>query len=139
MIRMFRTRPDDAFQCDPFFLHCLFHHIGGLFFRIVGAVVSDNRAALLQTDNAFGGKPQSLRQVIMDGRGAVAALAAIAAGSSNPDILAFLEGFGALQRDMTYAGTGCSGPSACKGRILTKRIAECKAANAKAKFKVKAG
>jgi monoamine oxidase len=71
--------------------------------------VSDNRAALLQTDNAFGGKPQSLRQVIMDGRGGVAALAAIAAGTSNPDILAFLAGFGALQNDLTYTGTGWAG------------------------------
>ena len=38
--------------------------------------VSDNRAALLQTEFAFDGKPQQLRRVIMDGRGAIAALAA---------------------------------------------------------------
>jgi len=67
--------------------------------------VSDNRQALLQTDNAFEGKPQSLRQVIMDGKGAVAALAASAPGSSNPDILHFLAGFGALDPvHMTYPG-----------------------------------
>jgi monoamine oxidase len=39
----------------------------------------------------------------MDGRGAVAALAAIAAGPTNPDILHFLGGFGALEKDLTYA------------------------------------
>jgi monoamine oxidase len=90
------------------------HHTGVLgycheFNIALETFVNDNRQALLQTDYAFGGNPQSLRQVIMDGRGAVAALAAIAAGTSNPDVPAFLAGFGALQPDLTYAGTGWAG------------------------------
>ena len=52
--------------------------------------VSDNRAALLQTDNAFGGVPQPLRRVIVDGRGGIAALAAKATRSSNHDLRTFL-------------------------------------------------
>ena len=86
------------------------HHVGILgycreFNIPLETFVSDNRQkAFLQTDNAFEGKPQSLRQVIMDGRGAVAALAAIAAGPSNPDVLHFLGGFGGLGKDLTYAG-----------------------------------
>ncbi len=71
--------------------------------------VSDNRAALLQTENAFGGKPQQLRRVITDGRGAIAALAAKAAGSNNPDIKTLLSALGQLQSDMTYAGSGWAG------------------------------
>jgi monoamine oxidase len=71
--------------------------------------VSDNRAALIQTDKAFGGEPQPLRRVIMDGRGAVAALAAKAVASSDTELRTFLMGFGALQGDMTYAGTGWAG------------------------------
>jgi monoamine oxidase len=71
--------------------------------------VSDNRAALLRTDNAFGGKPQQLRRVIADGRGGIAALAAKAAGSSNPDLRHLLAAFGRLQEDMTYTGTGWAG------------------------------
>jgi monoamine oxidase len=71
--------------------------------------VNDNRAALLQTDSAFGGKPQPLRRVIMDGRGGIAALAAKAAGSGSSDLRSLLRAFGALQEDMSYAGTGGAG------------------------------
>ena len=45
--------------------------------------VSDNRAALLQTEFAFDGKPHQLRRVILDGRGAMDALAA--KGSPSPE------------------------------------------------------
>jgi monoamine oxidase len=71
--------------------------------------VSDNRAALLQTDNAFGGEPQPLRRVIMDGRGAVTALAAKSTDSNNRALQNFLAAFGQLQADMTYAGSGWAG------------------------------
>jgi monoamine oxidase len=71
--------------------------------------VGDNRAALLQTEHAFGGPPQQLRRVITDGRGAIAALAAKAAGSTNPDVKNLLAAFGQLEPDMTYAGSGWAG------------------------------
>jgi monoamine oxidase len=77
--------------------------------------VSDNRAALLQTDYAFDGKPQQLRRVIMDGRGALAALAAQVVGRGNHDVSVFLRAFGQLQTDMTYAGGGWAGYSTPPG------------------------
>lgn len=71
--------------------------------------ISDNRAALLQTEFAFGGQPQQLRRVIMDGRGAIAALAAKGAGAPSPELKILLSAFGNLQPDMTYTGTGWAG------------------------------
>jgi monoamine oxidase len=71
--------------------------------------VSDNRAALLQTEFAFDGKPQQLRRVIMDSRGAIAALAAKGAGSPSTGLKNLLAAFGHLQPDMTYAGSGWAG------------------------------
>ena len=94
------------------------HHTGLLWYcRHFGipleVFVSDNRAALLQTEFSFGGKPQQLRRVIMDSRGAIAAMAAMAARNApNPPsrgLMNLLTVFGNLQPDMTYAGTGWAG------------------------------
>jgi monoamine oxidase len=90
------------------------HHMGILeycreFNIALETFVNDNRAALLQTDNAFGGEPQPLRRIIADGRGGVAALAARAVESNDRGLLSFLAAFGALRNDMSYVGTGRGG------------------------------
>jgi monoamine oxidase len=85
--------------------------------------VSDNRAALLQTEYAFEGKPQQLRRVIMDGRGAIAALAAKAVPSANAELQKLLMAFGHLQPDMTYNGTGWAGYSTPPGGGLQSGVA----------------
>ncbi len=71
--------------------------------------VSDNRAALLHTDNAFGGEPQLLSRVISDGRGALAELAAKAAPTGIEGLHKFIRAFGQLQPDMSYTGSGRAG------------------------------
>jgi monoamine oxidase len=70
--------------------------------------VSDNRAALIQLDGVFGGKPQRLMRVLADMRGAVAALAAKAAPPDG-SLDALLRNFGALQSDMSYTGASRAG------------------------------
>ena len=80
---------------------------------------NDNRGALLHDEAAFDGKPQRNRQVVNDIRGYVAELAAKAVDQeamaqpvSTEDkerIRAFLRAFGALDRDMTYKGSGRAG------------------------------
>jgi monoamine oxidase len=70
--------------------------------------VNDNRAALVQFDDQFGGKPQTARRLQADLRGAIAALAA----KSVPDdqaIKTALRIFGDLRRDMSYAGSSRAG------------------------------
>ena len=83
--------------------------------------VSDNRAALLQTEFAFDGKPQQLRRVIMDGRGAIAALAAKASGTPSVELANLLGAFGHLQPDLTYTGTGWAGYSDSARRGFAER------------------
>jgi monoamine oxidase len=72
--------------------------------------VNDNRAALVQFDSQFGGKPQTARRLHADLRGAIAALAA----KSAPDeaVQTVLRIFGDLRRDLSYAGSSRAGYAA---------------------------
>jgi monoamine oxidase len=97
------------------------HHQGILFYcrefgiRLEPFVV-DNRAALLQNDDAFGGQPQSIRRIVADSRGAIAALAAAnAPGVSKSPLGGFLAAFGGLQPDMTYTGSSRAGYATLPG------------------------
>ena len=82
---------------------------------------NDNRGALLQSDTAFDGSPQRNRHVVEDIRGYIAELAAKAldrdaltqaVGEEDKERLrAMLRSFGALDRDMTYRGSGRAGYS----------------------------
>ena len=70
--------------------------------------VNDNRAALLQFDSQFGGKPLTMRRLQADTRGAIAALAA----KSAPDdqaVRTLIAVFGALARDLSYRGSSRAG------------------------------
>jgi monoamine oxidase len=101
-----------------------YHHQGILSYcRQLGVALevmcNDNRGALLHDDAAFDGKPQRNRQVVNDIRGYIAELAAkavdqeaLAQPVSTEDqerIRAFLRAFGALNRDLTYKGSGRAG------------------------------
>jgi monoamine oxidase len=70
--------------------------------------VNDNRAALLQLDSQFDGKPQTMRRLQADTRGAIAALAALSA-PDDQSVRTLLAVFGALARDLTYRGTARAG------------------------------
>jgi monoamine oxidase len=80
---------------------------------------NENRNALLQTKNAFGGAAQRNRRVQADARGFVAELAAKAidrASLGRPlttedqeKLRAFLKDFGALDKDLVYRGSHRSG------------------------------
>jgi monoamine oxidase len=70
--------------------------------------VNDNRAALVQFDSQFGGKPQTARRLQADLRGAVAALAARSAPADEA-VQTVLRIFGDLRRDLTYAGSPRAG------------------------------
>jgi monoamine oxidase len=70
--------------------------------------VNDNRAALIQFDSQFGGKPQTARRLHADLRGAIAALAAKSAPADEA-VQTVLRIFGDLRRDMTYAGSARAG------------------------------
>jgi monoamine oxidase len=70
--------------------------------------VNDNRAALLQFDSQFDGKPQTMRRLQADTRGAIAALAARNAPDDQA-VRTLLAVFGALTRDLTYRGTSRAG------------------------------
>jgi monoamine oxidase len=86
---------------------------------------NDNRGALLHDEAAFDGRPQRNRQVVNDIRGHVAELAAKAVDTdalaqpvSDEDkesIRGFLRAFGALDRDLTYKGSGRAGWSDAPG------------------------
>jgi monoamine oxidase len=103
-----------------------YHHAGVLSYcRELGVplevMINDNRGALMQSDAAFAGRPQRNRQVVNDIRGYVAELAAKAVGHDALDqevtvedqerIRALLRSFGALDKDMAYAGSGRAGYS----------------------------
>jgi monoamine oxidase len=107
-----------------------YHHDGILAYcRELGValepMVNDNRAALLQDDRAFGGKPQLARSVINDARGFVAELAAKAVDQNHlarpvsPEdqerLRGFLRSFGALDRDLAYQGSARSGFAVAPG------------------------
>ena len=82
-------------------------------------IVNDNRNALAQHDRAFEGKPVSQRQVRGDIAGHLAELLAKALDKGALDeaigeidkekLLAFVRGFGALQKDLTYQGSPRAG------------------------------
>lgn len=69
---------------------------------------NDNRAALMQDDKAFGGKPQLNRRLVEDSKGYVAELAAKAA-AENARLATFLRAFGALDKHLTYNGSSRAG------------------------------
>jgi monoamine oxidase len=70
--------------------------------------VNDNRAALVQFDSQFGGKPQTARRLNADLRGAIAALAAKSVPNDEA-VQTVLRIFGDLRRDLTYAGSARAG------------------------------
>jgi monoamine oxidase len=71
-------------------------------------LVNDNRAAFLQFDTQFDGKPQRIRRVQADLHGAIAALAAKTA-SDEPALQTLLRVFGDLRSDLSYAGSPRAG------------------------------
>lgn len=71
--------------------------------------INDNRAGLIHTDKAFGGRPQSRRQINADMRGAIAALAARSLPPGAPAMRRLLKGFGDLDSAMRYAGSARAG------------------------------
>jgi monoamine oxidase len=82
-------------------------------------IMNDNRAAYLQDDKAFGGKPVQAKQVLGDTHGYFAEMLgkAVSTGQleqqlSQEDrerLLAAISGFGDLQRDGRFRGTARSG------------------------------
>jgi monoamine oxidase len=89
------------------------HHQGILgYCRELGVAlelfVNDNRAALIQLDSQFGGKPQPARRLNADLRGAIAALAAKSV-PEDADLRAVLRIFGDLDSSLNYAGSSRSG------------------------------
>lgn len=70
--------------------------------------VNENRSALMQSDSQFDGKPQTIRRLEADLRGAIAALAAKSAPSER-GLQSLLRWFGALKADMSYAGSPRAG------------------------------
>ena len=82
-------------------------------------MMNDNRAALFQDDNAFGGKPLQARQVINDTRGHFSELLAKAfsagaldkemSGEDKQRLMEAITGFGDLRADGRYQGSGRAG------------------------------
>lgn len=70
--------------------------------------INDNRAALLQSDSWFGGKPQAMRRLQADLRGAIAALA-VKSVPAEVRAQPLIRWFGALKADMSYAGSSRAG------------------------------
>jgi monoamine oxidase len=80
---------------------------------------NDNRAALLQDDQAFAGVPQLNRRVVNDARGYIAELAAKAVDQDlmtqpvtvedKERLRGLLRGFGALDKDLAYHGSARAG------------------------------
>ena len=89
------------------------HHQGVLgYCRELGVAlepfVNDNRAALVQLDSQFDGKPQTARRLQADLRGAIAALAAKNVSDDSP-MRTVLRIFGDLRSDLSYAGSPRAG------------------------------
>jgi monoamine oxidase len=106
------------------------HHEGILSYcRLLGVplevMCNENRAALMQDDGAFDGAPVLNSRVVNDARGYVAELAAKAvdkdlleqpvSAEDKERLFAFLRGFGALDRDLAYRGSGRAGWSRVPG------------------------
>ncbi|WP_048862718.1 flavin monoamine oxidase family protein, partial [Acidisphaera rubrifaciens] len=106
------------------------HHAGILdYCRQLGVALevmsNDNRAAWMQDDRAFGGRRQRNRAIVAQLRGTVAELAAkaldqgaLAAEVTEEDLVRLrqmLRGFGALDHDMTYRGSGRGGWTVAPG------------------------
>jgi monoamine oxidase len=107
-----------------------YHHQGILSYcRELGVplepMVNDSRAALLQDDRAFDGKPQLARAVINDARGFIAELAAKAvekellarpvSAEDGERLRGFLRTFGVLDKDFAYRGSARSGFAVAPG------------------------
>jgi len=106
------------------------HHQGILgYCRELGVplevMINDNRAAFLQDDAAFDGKPQRARAVINDTRGFIAELAAKALDRDRLDepvsvedkerLRAWLRAFGALDPSLRYRGSSRAGFAVAPG------------------------
>ncbi len=115
---------DDHLYFNPGPARIPYHHEGILdYCRTLGVplevLCNDNRAALMQDDQAFAGAPQLNRRVVNDARGYVAELAAKAVDQnllsqpvSTEDkerLRAFLRGFGALDDNFAYHGSARTG------------------------------
>src|SRR5205807_2508186 len=95
-------------------------------------VITDNRNAYYQSDDAFDGRPVRARQFVSDSRGYIAELLAkaIDQGALDQDLTAddkdtFLEvlrNFGALRGDRTYAGSSREGYAQWPGAGLSAGI-----------------
>ena len=82
-------------------------------------MMNDNRAALLQDDKAFGGKPVQAKQVVNDTRGYLSELLSKAMSSGGLDrelsrddrerLSAVVAAFGDLREDGRFKGTGRAG------------------------------
>jgi monoamine oxidase len=87
--------------------------------------INTSRSALMQSDHLNGGRPVEQRQVIYDTRGHLAELFSKAIHQGSLDalltkedgerLLAFLQVFGDLRNDLSYAGTERSGYTAARG------------------------
>jgi monoamine oxidase len=94
--------------------------------------VNTSRSTLLQSDDAFGGKPIEQRQAINDTRGHVSELLAKCIQSNALDqqfskedherMLRFLRTYGDLQTDYSYAGSERSGVSKLPGAASTDEV-----------------
>ena len=71
--------------------------------------INDNRAGLIHSDAAFGGSPQSRRQVNADMRGAIAAMAARLLPPGPSAMRRLLKSFGDLDHAMRYVGSARAG------------------------------
>jgi monoamine oxidase len=71
-------------------------------------ICNDDRAALMQDDQAFGGRPQLNRRIVEDSKGYVAELAAKAAADDSR-LASFLRAYGALDKRLTYNGSPRAG------------------------------
>jgi monoamine oxidase len=67
-------------------------------------ICNDDRAAFMQDDQAFGGRPQLNRRIVEDTKGYVAELAAKAA-AGDARLATFLRTYGALDERLTYNGS----------------------------------
>jgi|FEC22Drversion2_1045045.scaffolds.fasta_scaffold00972_8 monoamine oxidase len=70
--------------------------------------INDNHAALLQSDAWFEGKPQTMRRVQADLRGALAALA-VKSVPAEVRAQPLIRWFGALKADLSYGGSSRAG------------------------------
>ena len=132
---------DEQLYFNPGPARIPYHHGGILTYcRTLGVplevLCNDNRGALLQDGRAFDGAPQLNRRVVNDARGYVAELAAKAvdkdllaqpvSAEDKERLRAFLRGFGALDKDLTYHGSSRAGwatpPDATQGGAFNQPL-----------------